>query len=74
MSKNALHRLYDHLTRGKVRLDVGRPGLCGILHIHPAPQHVDSRTGVRRPIEAILGPMGPGLCKTLHPDFREHPI
>jgi hypothetical protein len=45
--------------------------LCVFLHLHPAPQHVDSSHAAWRPTEAILATLRGILCKTLQVNFGE---
>ena len=43
-----------------------------ILNLYPPPQLVDPRSPRRMISQGILAPLGSGLCKILHLDFREH--
>ena len=45
-------------------------GLCGSLHLYPAPQHVVVlRTAAGRRLGAILAAPAGDLCTILHPNF-----
>jgi hypothetical protein len=72
MSKNALHRLYDHLTRAErfasTSADRGYTASCISFRHH---NMLTPRTGARRRLAAILGPISPGLCGIVDMNFRE---
>jgi hypothetical protein len=42
-----------------------------ILHLYPAPLHVDPAQAARRPADAIFAPLAGGLCRIVHVNFAE---
>ena len=45
-----------------------------LLHIYVAPQHQGLTFIHRAVLPSVSGPLGPGLCTILHPNFGEYPF